>query len=113
MVKITKNDYLNFRGIDLDIELKHNPTDNVSSQVDIFIKGVTEFVYDYMREHFVTQKIMPKNKDDVIKRAILHQIEYVLLHGDITMYNPDRMPLLAPNALRVLKNAGLANMRSL
>lgn len=109
MVVVTKDDYFQFKGIDLDIELKEGNSDNPSMQAKIFIARTTEFVYEFMESNFMKQKYEPNNKGDIIKKAILYQMEYVLMHGDLSVYNPDNLMLLSPNAYRILKNAGLAN----
>ena len=111
-IKVTVGDYLEFKGIDLKIELMKSPSDNVPKQPDIFIDRTTDIVYEYMEDNFMSQKYMPKNYDKVMKRAILYQMEYFLEHGNLALYNPDKMKVLSPNAYRVLKNAGLANSYS-
>lgn len=108
MVKIVKNDYFEFTGIDLEMELMRSSVDNKTKQVDIFIKRITEFMYEYMENNFTRQKYEP-NRDEVIKKAILYQMEYFLEHGNLSLYNPTGLAVLSPNAYRVLKNAGLGN----
>lgn len=108
MVKVTANDYFEFKGITLEMELMNSPSDNKSKQVEIFISNITNFVYEYMEDNFVRQKYEP-NRDEVIKKAILYQMEHFLEHGNLSLYNPDKLPILSPNAYRVLKNAGLGN----
>lgn len=107
-VKVNANDYLEFRGISLELELMNSPSDNRGKQADIYISGITDFIYDYMESNFKGQRYEP-NREEVIKKAILYQMEYFLEHGDLSVYNPDNLNILAPNAYRVLKNAGLAN----
>ena len=109
MVKVTEGDYLKFKGIDLKIELMNAPSDVRANQPQIFIDRTTEFLYEYMESNFSKQKYEPSNKDEVIKKAILYQMEYFLEHGNLSLYNPDNMRVLSPNAYRVLKNAGLGN----
>lgn len=111
MMKITKEDYLNFRNINLEIELKNKPGDNPTKKVDSYLGKITDFIFEYIDEHFVPQKYNVPNIDEVYKKAILYQVEYFLEHGDLSLYNPRELPLLSAGSYRVLKNAGLANVR--
>ena len=112
MVKVTESDYLEFKGIDLKIELMNAPSDVRANQPQIFIDRTTEFLYEYMESNFSKQRYLPDDVESVMKRAILYQMEYFLEHGNLALYNPDKMKVLSPNAYRVLKNAGLANSYS-
>lgn len=110
---ITKKDYMDFKGIDLDLELKNSDSDNPTKTVQIYIDNVRDFIFDYIDQHFVAQKFKISGNEERLKKAILHQIAYFLEHGDLSIYNPNGLPELAPNAYRILRNAGLANLRSL
>lgn len=109
MIEIKVKDYLEFTGIDLKLELMKTPSDNIAKQPEIFIERIKEFVKDYMKDNFSVPRYDPSNKDEVLKKAILYQMEYFLEHGNLSLYNPDKLPILSPNSYRVLKNAGLAN----
>lgn len=109
MVKVTKDDYFKFSGINLEIELLKVGNDNVSRYPDIYIKNITDWVYEYMNDNFVAPKYPLDDTDAIIKKAILYQIQWWLLHGNLSLRNPDDLAVLSPNAYRVLKNGGLAN----
>lgn len=109
MVVVTKEDYLDFIGIDLAVELLNTPSDNPQRMPEIYIRNTTNFIYEYMDSYFVKAK---HTNDEAIKKAILYQIQYFLEHGNVSLHNPDNIPVLSPNAYRVLKNAGLGNTLS-
>lgn len=105
MIKVTEGDYLEFCGIDLAVELMNQGNDNISRFPDIYIKNVSEFVYDYVNLNY---SYAPTN-EEAMKKAILHQIQWWLEHGNLSLYNPEKLNVLSPNAYRVLKLAGMAN----
>lgn len=105
MVKVTRGDYYDFCGINLEIELMKHGNDNVSGYPDIYIKNITEWLYDFVSLNY---KTAPTN-DEAMKKAILHQIQWWLEHGNLSLYNPENLSVLSPNAYRVLKLAGMAN----
>ena len=57
MIKLNENDYFEFKGIKLSLELMNSGSDNKDRQVDIFLDNIVDFVYDYMNNNFVRQKI--------------------------------------------------------
>lgn len=103
---ITNKDVFEFTGKDLALELR----DKDSKKSERFIARAESLVRDYIEEHF---KAVDGNRDAVLKIAVLHQIDYMLLHGEVDIYNPDNVPLLAPRAYSVLRNNGLANLRGM
>lgn len=110
MVKVTEADYLEFKGIDLKIELMKAPSDVRANQPQIFIDRTTEFLYEYLGANFAPQRYQVDDINKILKKAVLYQMEYFLEHGNLSLYNPDNMPILSPNAYRILKNNGLGNI---
>lgn len=110
MAIVTKNDYIKFRGVDLNFAVKSFARDNQTKSADLFIEKIEGLLFEYIGEHFI-----PNDKPDLdaLKRAILYQIEWFLENGELDLYNPDNLPILSPNAYRVLRNSGLANTRVL
>ena len=49
---ITKKDYFDKRGIDLEIELKGSVTDNTSKKVEIFISQTEEWLINYLASKY-------------------------------------------------------------
>lgn len=103
---VTLKDYLDFRGINLDIELKGSATDNPTRNTEIYISKITEFVKDYIKEHYVKPRYEVESYTDLLKKIILYQIEYMIEVGNIEVVNLDKMKLLSDNGSRLLKNAG-------
>lgn len=108
---ITKDDYFKFKGIDLDLELKNSGTDNPTKATQIYIDNVRDFVLGFVNDVFVQQDNRMPNETEVLKFAILHQIAYFIEHGDLTIFNPNGLPILSPNSHRLLRAAGMANTR--
>jgi len=104
---INKDDYFNFSGIDLSLELRKSNTDNPTSAVDIFINRIEEFMLNYIQINYIY-----KDEDfDAVafSKACLHQIDYVRRNGELSIDAANTMTLLAPNAKMELKLAGMAN----
>ena len=60
---ITKKDYFDKRGIDLEIELKGSVTDNTSKKVEIFISQIEEWLINYLASKYdFTEKNDNSNK---------------------------------------------------
>ena len=102
---VTKKDYFDFSGIDLDIELKKSNTDNPSKAVDIFLKRVEDWCLEYLRfNYFVTDIDF-----DYFKKGVLHQIDYIRKNGDLSIHATENLKVLAPNAFRSFKMGGMCN----
>lgn len=93
---ITKQDFFDFSGIDLDIELKKNNTDNPSKAVDIFLTEEEEWVLDYVNNLYGTFDAAAFSK------AMLRQIKYRLKNG--------RDGKLSDDAYTIMHRAGMLNI---
>lgn len=76
-MRVTKEDYFNYSGLNLELEFKGTATDNPSNYVNIFIKKVETFVVDYVTLNYSYDNF----NEEVVKKAILEQIDYVLLNN--------------------------------
>lgn len=94
---VNKSDYKNHSGVDLEIELK-GFSDNITSYVDIMLKRAEAFVRDYIKMLFFQSEW----NEEVLKQAIMYQIDYILENG-----NDNK---LAPLAYQHLRVNGMANM---
>ena len=103
---VTKQDYLDFAGIDLDLELKKSNYDNPGRAVEIFIARVEDWLYDFIHSSYFNDTF-----DTVaFKKAVMHQIDYIRKNGDLSIQAVAQGSRMAPNAYRVLKMAGMCNM---
>jgi hypothetical protein len=116
-VYLTKQNYFDFSGIDLQIELNSSNTDNPSEIVDIFLSRVENWCLDYLFMTFGVSTTQPLDQDDepifnveAFKKGILHQIDYLRRNGDLSIQSINNGPKLAPNAYMVWKNAGMCNI---
>ena len=97
---ITKDDYLKFDGIDLDIEMPDD--DNSKGKVDRFINEVEMFVFNYLRKHNFTREDVNENNIQDVKFALLYQVRRFLKEG--------RDNILDPMAWEQLHIAGIVNV---
>lgn len=105
MAYVTKSDYLDFAGIDLDLELKKSNYDNPGKAVEIFIARVEDWMYDFIHSQYFNDTF-----DEVaFKKAIMHQIDYIRKNGDMSLMAVSSGTKLAPNAYNTLKLAGMCN----
>ena len=49
---VTKQDYFDFAGIDLDLELKKSRYDNTGKAVEIFLKRMQEWMNDFIHTYY-------------------------------------------------------------
>lgn len=97
---ITKDDYLKFDGIDLEIELPSD--DNEKGKVERFINEVEMFVFNKLRTYgFKREDVNERNIQDV-KFALLYQVRRFLKEG--------RDNVLDPMAWEQLHLAGIVNI---
>lgn len=116
-IYLTQQDYLDFSGINLSLELQGSNYDNPSDMVDIFLSRVEDWCLDYLFMKFGVSTTYPVGEDDqpifdatAFKKGLLHQIDYLRRNGDLSIQAINEAPTLAPNALMVWKNAGMCNI---
>jgi len=109
---ITKTDYFEFSGIDLDIDFKKSSSDNPSRAVEIFISRIENWCMNYLKTYYFWDGETDDLEADELayyKQGLLHQIDYVRRHGDISISQNKELPELAPNAKIQFRLAGLMN----
>lgn len=121
-IYVSKQDYYDFSGIDLAIELKGSNYDNVSDVVDIFLSRVEQWCLEYLEFRFrvtpteptyrntSTEEDVPIFNSNAFKKGVLHQIDYLRKNGDLSIQAAGESRKLAPNALMSWHNAGMANI---
>lgn len=106
---ITRDDYMDFSGIDLQIELRGTATDNPSRAVEIFIERVEEWILDYLAYKYNLTKAHEEFDATVFGKAVLHQIDYIRRNGELSIDTEPAGNVLSPNAYNVLKAGGMCN----
>jgi hypothetical protein len=111
---ITRQDYKDFTGIDLQLELKDN--DDASNKVEIFISNIENWCESHI-QYATGQKInfttLETDSLQHFKKGILYQLQYVIRNGDVTTdsgYNPESGPIVEPNFLQAISLAPNAKM---
>lgn len=109
---ITKTDYFEFSGIDLDQDFKKSESDNPSKAVNIFLTRVENWCINYLKVHYFWDGDTDDLEADELayyKQGLLHQVDYVRKHGDVSLSLDKEVPELAPNAKIQFRLAGLMN----
>ena len=122
----TKEDYLERKGIDLDVELASQINDVGDAPSLRCINEVEEWMIDYINNHFTfsgDRSNLSNVQKKWFKRAIIEQIEYILNNGDLSIESGFKVDTgviisntvldkisLAPNAYRALRRTNLANV---
>ena len=75
---VDRDKYLEFDGIDLDIEFKSSQYDNPTQVTATRIKNITRQMYMKITHDFE----ITEWDDDTFTEALLWQIKHVLKHGD-------------------------------
>ena len=92
---VSADDYLEFAGIDLDIELKAGFSDNPTKRVEIFIKNTQTWLYQYILTHYT----ITEWSDTVFKQALLWQIKYTLKYGEDKDLDKTAYSIMHQNAM--------------
>lgn len=123
---VTRDEYLEVKGVDLNIELQDD--DNVSNKVNRFIQDLTNYVLDHLVMEYGCNELNRQLYDfeDLAEfrrvrfhYGMLDQIEYVLNNGLIQLNSGINMEtgsitdfsavVIGPAALRQFKLAGFCN----
>jgi len=111
---ITRQDYKDFSGIDLQLELKDN--DDASNKVNIFLSQIENWCETHI-QYVTAQKIdfnlLEPESLVHFKKGVLYQTQYVLRNGDLTTdsgYNPEAGPIVEPNFLQAISLSPNAKM---
>lgn len=85
---ITRDEYLQAKGIDLSIELQDN--DNKSHKVERFIKDITDWCCNYLITEYAVNELnedlhdfeeLAEFRQKRFRKGVIEQIEYVLSEG--------------------------------
>lgn len=82
---ITKENYLEEKGIDLEIEIQND--DNHSNKVQRFIREVTNWCIEYLVSNYACNELlgvfekMPEFRQQRFREGVMEQMEYVLNNG--------------------------------
>ena len=106
---ITKDDYFEWAGIDLELEFNNGNTDNPSNAVNIFLSKIENWLLSFIKQNYFLTPQDSEWDEDVFKQALLYQIEYWKLHGDLSIKiardeTGAKLPILSPNAQMILNN---------
>ena len=107
---VSKSDYEDFSGINLDIELNSSSFDR-SDYVDIFLTRIETYCLNFLKKNY---HVFPGDDyfdTEAFAQGVLYQIDWVLAHGDTTVRVNKEIPKIAPNAYTEWKLAGMCNIR--
>lgn len=82
---ITKDDYLEAKGIDLELELKDD--DNHSNKVVRFVNEVTNWCIEFLVSEYDCNELLgkfenlPEWRQEKFREGVMEQIEYILDEG--------------------------------
>lgn len=121
IITITKDDYFNHSGINLDLDFRGGASDDGTSGVERFLKNISEEVWNYLKARYIFDiakfERITQNDKNVVKRykkALCYQVDYIRVSGDVRT-NVDLKTLgvveLAPKAYDILKMLGLTNIQ--
>lgn len=92
---ITKQNYFDFTGIDLDIELKKSKYDNRSKAVEIFLERIYTWCVAYLFDKYaydIEDEEVTAEELEAFNKGVMYQIEYELKNGhDGKLANDTRM----------------------
>lgn len=108
-IYVTKQDYFDFSGIDLQVELSGTNTDNPSDIVDIFLSRIEDWCLSYLSFQYNVQPTSDEWDLAQFKKGVLHQIDYIRINGEISVRVVNNIKLVAPNAFREWKLGGMCN----
>lgn len=91
---ITKEEYRDWKGVDLDVEL--HDLDDASNKAPRFIKQITDWCVEYLQTKYrafeldkwpdegdPTDAILTEKRQRLFRQGVADQIEYVLSNGNI------------------------------
>ena len=99
MAYINKSDYLQFDGIDLDLELPDD--DNAKGKVDRFLNEVERFTIMELRKYGFNESMLNERNLQDFKYGLMYQVRHFLKYG--------RDDKLDATAWQYLHSVGLVN----
>lgn len=122
---VTVQDYLEFAGIDLNVELGAMAFDEAGdSPAPRFIKGIEDWCKMYLVNNFTWNgNFESEHQIQCFKEGVMYQIQYVLRNGNITNdsgYNVANGTIIprsqlanigmSPNARGMFRRGGMCNL---
>lgn len=123
---VTKEDYLQFSGVDLTVELESLAANDIGDDpAPRFIQGIEDWCTDKLKlDYGWNGCLLTEHQTKYYKKGVMYQIQWVLRNGNISNdsgYNMStgvivpRIELekigMSPNAFKSFRLAGLANIR--
>lgn len=110
LITYTKDDYLKFSGVDLDIEFKNGNYD-AGVPADIVINQVHDDLVLYMSMNFGFDGVLKnETQKEGFKKALNWQIYFVLKNSLLSQDSDNKNKTISPNTYASLKVVGLANL---
>lgn len=82
MITVTNQEFLEYSGIDLNIELPSD--DDSQNKVERFITKCTKRVYRLFTRPTIADSELSDLQEESIKEAICEYVEYILRNGDLS-----------------------------
>ncbi len=118
IIKITKQDYFNHSGIQLDLDFMGGEADDGTAGVDRLLNNISLEVWDYLQARYIfdSKKFleMANSNEEIAKkykRALCYQLDYVRKSGDGRTNIHLGINDLAPKAFDIFKTLGLTNIQ--
>lgn len=121
---VSKQDYLEFTGIDLDTELVSLMINDVGdAPAERFIQSVENWCLEWLKiNYFFNGIFLSSHQKECFKKGVMYQMAYIIKNGDISndsgylMETSQLIPKsellkiqMSENALRCFRNGGMAN----
>lgn len=122
---VSKQDYLDFSGIDLDYELVGSVLNDAGdSPAPRFIYGIEDWCIEHLKANYDWNGMFANDyQKNQFKKGVMHQISYYLKNGNVSNdagYNQSTLQIidralldriaLSPNAKKCFRNGGMANL---
>ena len=121
-IKIDKLYYLQYAGINLDLEFMNGTLDDGTSGAEKFLSNMSIDMWDYLKTHYqfdeaLFEKMCNLDVNVVIryKRALCLQADYILKSGDAQInfeLKNAGVRDIAPKAYQIFKMLGLCNLQA-
>lgn len=120
---LTRDEYFEHSGINLELSFMGGESDDGTGGSTRFLRNVSEDIWDYLRAHFffdehlfIKASINDPNIVRRYKKALCHQVDYLLSSGD-KMKSAEMVNIfpniknLAPRAKQIFRSLGLTNIQ--
>lgn len=115
---ITKDDFFDFSGVDLELEFKNGNYD-IDDPYKVFLKRVETATISILENRYDNPNIYEKIEKNInkFKEGMLWQIDYVLKNSELYMNNEDLnstnpKKYICPLSYDIFRTIGLCNLPS-